>query len=137
MVLPIKHVSVKVIDLDQARTFYEEVLGYRHVRTAHTTGLEGDYISCHMTDGNVDLALEYFGESPDPGAALEGAPCIDHFGMEVDDIEAFIRKIEAWGGKVLIRHSATRVKFTVPDLPTMEVVQAGRWSKPIAALKMD
>lgn len=137
MVLPIKHVSLKVVDLDKSRAFYEEVLGYKHVRTAHTTGLEGDYISCHMTDGNVDLALQYFGESQDPGGAQDDAPCIDHFGMEVEDIEEFLRKIEPWGGKVLIRHSANRVKFTVPNLPTMEVVQGGRWSKPIKAIKMD
>jgi len=136
MVIPIKHVSVKVSNLDKARSFYEKVLGYKHVRTANTTGLDGDYISCHMTDGSVDLALEYFGETDKSGAPREVEPCIDHFGMEVDDIEEFIRKIEAWGGEVLIRHSPARVKFQVPNLPVMELVQSGRWTKPIQAIDM-
>lgn len=136
MAIPIKHVSIKVSNLDKARAFYEEALGYKHVRTANTTGLDGDYISCHMTDGNLDLALEYFGDSAKSGTAQDVEPCIDHFGMEVDDIEEFIRKIEALGGEVLIRHSAARVKFKVPNLPVMEVVQAGRWTKPIQAIDM-
>jgi catechol 2,3-dioxygenase-like lactoylglutathione lyase family enzyme len=135
MAIPIKHVSLKVSNLERARAFCEEVLGYKHVRTAHTSGLDGDYISCHMTDGSIDLALQYFGESPEP-TAQDLEPSIDHFGWEVDDMEAFVQKIEAWGGEVLIRHSAQRLKFKLPDLPIMEIVQAGRWTKPIEALKM-
>lgn len=136
MAIPIKHVSIKVGNLDRARAFYEEVLGYKHIRTGNSTGLDGDYVVCHMTDGSVDLALEYFGESAESGTVQSVTPSIDHFGMEVEDIDDFLRKIEAWGGKVLIRHSAARVKFKVPDLPVMEIVQAGRWTKPIQAIDM-
>jgi catechol 2,3-dioxygenase-like lactoylglutathione lyase family enzyme len=136
MAIPIKHVSLKVSNLERARAFCEEVLGYKHVRTAQTSGLDGDYISCHMTDGSIDLALQYFGEPSESNIAQDTEPCIDHFGWEVDDMEEFVRKIEAWGGEVLIRHSAQRLKFKLPDLPVMEIVQAGRWTKPIAAIKM-
>lgn len=136
MAILIKHVSLKVGNLERARAFYEEVLGYKHVRTGNSTGLDGDYVVCHMTDGSVDLALEYFGESAESETAHSVTPSIDHFGMEVEDIEAFLKKIEPWGGKVLIRHSAARVKFKVPGLPVMEIVQAGRWTKPIQAINM-
>ena len=49
----INHVALKVIDLEAATKFYENVFGFRQVKTGRSRG----HISRHLTDGNIDLAL--------------------------------------------------------------------------------
>ncbi|WP_158215432.1 VOC family protein [Candidimonas nitroreducens] len=134
MSMLIKHISVNVTDLEQARAFYEEVCGYRHVRTAHTTGFDGDHISCHLTDGNLDLTLLYYGEGGGSEKSPNAQPHIHHFGMEVENPDEFIQKVESWGGKVISPPGDVRVKFRIPNLPMLEIVPAGRWTKPIRKL---
>jgi hypothetical protein len=45
--------GLKVTDLEAATKFYENVLGFRQVKTGRSRG----HISRHLTDGNIDLAL--------------------------------------------------------------------------------
>ena len=49
----INHVALKVADLEAATKFYENVFGFRQVKTGRSRG----HISRHLTDGYVDLAL--------------------------------------------------------------------------------
>ncbi len=49
----INHVALKVADLETATKFYENVFGFRQVRTGRSRG----HISRHLTDGYTDLAL--------------------------------------------------------------------------------
>jgi catechol 2,3-dioxygenase-like lactoylglutathione lyase family enzyme len=49
----INHVALKVTDLEAATKFYENVFGFRQVKTGRSRG----HISRHLTDGNIDLAL--------------------------------------------------------------------------------
>ena len=49
----IVHLALKVENLEQATKFYENVFGFRQMKTGHARG----HTSRHMTDGNIDLAL--------------------------------------------------------------------------------
>jgi lactoylglutathione lyase len=49
----INHVALKITDLEAATKFYENVFGFRQVKTGRSRG----HISRHLTDGNIDLAL--------------------------------------------------------------------------------
>lgn len=46
----INHIALKVTDLIAATRFYENVYGFRQVKTARSRG----HISRHMTDGSID-----------------------------------------------------------------------------------
>src|SRR6202048_281716 len=94
----INHVALKVSDLEAATKFYENVYGFRQVKTGRSRG----HVSRHMTDGYIDLALMVYDSEDDPEAKLVGpGPAIHHFGIEVEDTEAFIARIEANGGTIL------------------------------------
>ena len=117
----INHVALKVTDLEAATKFYENVFGFRQVRTGRSRG----HISRHLSDGYIDLALD---SEEDEEAKLVGeGPAIHHFGIEVDDRRAFIEKIAANGGTLLSKPDSGTVKFRSPDGTIAEIVDPGRY----------
>ena len=92
----IVHLALKVMDLEKATKFYENVFGFRQLGDGHSRG----HISCHMTDGNLDLALMRYDSEDEEEAKWAGAgPRIHHFGIEVDNQDVFAEKIKEYGGK--------------------------------------
>ncbi|MEI7532087.1 MAG: VOC family protein [Betaproteobacteria bacterium] len=132
---PIKHIAMRVLEIEPTKKFYEDVFGYKHVNTVRRKGKVGDHISCHMTDGYMDLTLIHYESADADEADFAGpAPCIHHIGMEVDDLEAFIKNIAATGGQILTEPGHLPVKFRAPGGPVCEVVPKERWeSKTLAA----
>jgi len=85
----INHVALKVSDMEAATKFYENVFGFRQVKTGRSRG----HISRHLTDGYVDLALMVYDSEDDEEAKLVGAgSAIHHFGIEVDDRKKLYRE---------------------------------------------
>ena len=122
----INHVALKVSDMEAATKFYENVFGFRQVKTGRSRG----HISRHLTDGYVDLALMVYDTEDDEEAKLVGAgPAIHHFGIEVDDRKSFIEKIKANGGVLLSSPDSGTVKFRSPDGTIAEIVDVGRYQK--------
>ncbi len=118
--------QTKVTDLEAATRFYENVFGFRQVKTGRSRG----HISRHLTDGYVDLALMVYDSEEDEEAKLVGeGPAIHHFGIEVDDRRSFIEKIEANGGTLLSKPDSGTVKFRSPDGTIAEIVDVGRYEK--------
>ena len=110
--MKIRHIAIKVDDLEAAGDFYENYLGFRDVRK----GRNRDHFSRHMTDGNIDIALvKYDSEdsSNEAKAAGEG-PCIHHIGFEVDDFEARIEEIKGKGYEIISNPGVVPVKFRAP-----------------------
>jgi catechol 2,3-dioxygenase-like lactoylglutathione lyase family enzyme len=126
----IKHIAMKVDNVDETRAFYENVFGYKHVNTVLRKGKHGDHVSHHLTDGYMDLTLIHY-EAPDADEAdFSGpAPCIHHIGMEVENLDEFITSIEAHGGEILTAPGHLPVKFRSPKGPVGEVVPMERWEK--------
>ncbi len=122
----INHLALKVSDLEAATKFYENVFGFRQVKTGRSRG----HISRHLTDGYVDLALMVYDSEEDEEAKLVGkGPAIHHFGIEVDDRQGLIKKIEANGGTLLSSPDSGTVKFRSPDGTIAEIVDVGRYQK--------
>jgi lactoylglutathione lyase len=122
----INHLALKVIDLERATKFYENVFGFRQVRTGRSRG----HISRHLTDGYIDLALMVYDSEEDSEAKLVGeGPAIHHFGIEVDDRRKFIEKIEANGGTLLSKPDSGTVKFRSPDGTIAEIIDVGRYEE--------
>src|SRR5512140_1068579 len=91
------HIALKVEDLDAATRFYEDVFGIYQTKTGYARG----HTSRHMTDGNIDLALMVYDSEEVEEATLSGrGPCIHHWGIEVEDRYATMRKIEQNGGTI-------------------------------------
>jgi lactoylglutathione lyase len=122
----INHVALKVTDLEAATKFYENVFGFRQVKTGRSRG----HISRHLTDGYVDLALMVYDSEADEEAKLVGeGPAIHHFGIEVDDHQGFAEKVVANGGKILSQPGEVPIKYRAPDGTVAEIVPKGRYEK--------
>ena len=120
------HLAIKVNDLEQATKFYEEVFGFRQVKTGYARG----HVSRHMTDGAIDLALMVYDSEAVDEARLSGpGPCIHHWGIEVDDRDAYAAKIQASGGTILSQPGEGALKFRAPDGTVAEITARGRYRK--------
>jgi catechol 2,3-dioxygenase-like lactoylglutathione lyase family enzyme len=122
----IVHIALKVEQLEKATKFYEDVFGIYQTKTGHARG----HTSRHMTDGNIDLALMVYDSEDVEEAQLAGAgPCIHHFGIEVEDREATMKKIEEFGGTIFSDPEEGALKFRAPDGNMAEIVGIGRYKK--------
>ncbi|HET7678641.1 MAG TPA: VOC family protein, partial [Xanthobacteraceae bacterium] len=122
----IVHIALKVDDLEKATKFYEDVFGIYQTKTGHARG----HTSRHMTDGNIDLALMVYDSEDEPEAKLIGkGPGIHHFGVEVEDREATIKKIQENGGEIFSDREEGALKFRAPDGNMAEIVGIGRYKK--------
>jgi len=120
----IVHLAIKVDNLDEATKFYEDVFGFRQLKT----GRNGAHISRHMTDGAIDLALMVYDSEDSPEAQLAGpGPRLHHWGIEVDDQAGYADKIKAAGGTILSKPGTGALKFRAPDGTIAEVVAEGRY----------
>lgn len=113
----LRHIALRVQDLERSAAFYEAVFGFERV------GREEIPIGAavYLSDGVINLALiKYFGEE---GAATTGAADTvgtDHFGVQVDDIDAMRARIEELGGQFYFdlgdaRKGNFERKFKDPD----------------------
>jgi len=122
----IVHIALKVNDLDKATRFYEDVFGLYQTKTGHARG----HVSRHMTDGNIDLALMVYDSENESEAQLSGpGPCIHHWGIEVENREETMRKIEENGGTIFSDRGEGALKFRAPDGNLAEIVEVGRYKK--------
>ncbi len=122
----IVHLALKVEDLDKATAFYQRVLGFVPMGTT----VLRDHTSRHMSDGTIDLALiKYDYDSPEALASGEG-PCIHHFGVEVEDLEASVEAARAAGCEILSPPGEVPIKFRDPNGVVAELVPRGRYKKP-------
>jgi lactoylglutathione lyase len=118
----IKHIAIKVNDLEAATKFYEDVFGFRQLKTGSRDG----HISRHMTDGYIDFAIMKYESEDTPEADMAGpGPRIHHWGVEVEDRAAFAEKIRQAGGQVLTTPEKGAWKFRAPDGTLAEIVVRG------------
>jgi lactoylglutathione lyase len=120
----IVHLAIKVDNIEEATKFYEDVFGFKQLKT----GRNGAHISRHLTDGAIDLALMVYDSEDSPEAQLAGpGPRLHHWGVEVDDQAGYAEKIKAAGGTILSKPDAGALKFRAPDGTIAEVVATGRY----------
>jgi len=123
----IVHLALKVENLEKATEFYEKVFGFREVETRKTR----DHISRHMTDGKLDFTLMKYDEGTTSRESLAAGekPCIHHFAIEVDDIDARAADLEQYGCEIISDPGVIPVKFRAPDGIVAEIVPARRYKK--------
>jgi lactoylglutathione lyase len=94
----ITHIAIKVDSLDEACKLYENVFGFKRLMDEPSPG----HVSRHLTDGAIVLSLLQYESEDSPEAMLAGrGPCIHHFGLEVDDPNAFRSALKDAGCEIL------------------------------------
>ena len=121
----IVHLALKVNDLEKATNFYKTVFGFKQLHDTRNA----KHISRHMTDGNLDIALMKWDQEDDVAGLAGDGPRIHHWGLEVEDREAFGEIIKKHGGEILSKPGAPTLRFRAPDRTIVEVVEPGRWDE--------
>jgi lactoylglutathione lyase len=124
----IVHLALKVEDLERTTEFYQKVFGFVEMNTEKVR----DHTSRHLSDGVLDVALIKYDadtESAESKAAGEG-PCIHHFAVEVDNIQAATKQVKAYGCEIISDPGVIPVKFRAPGGTVCELVPKGRYKKP-------
>lgn len=122
----IKHIAIRTHDVKKTAEFYKEAFGLEQVGV----GQSGIY----LTDGHLNIAILNFR----PVAAGETMKLgVDHIGFQVDDVDAYVARVKALGGKSLAeRNQVTstdptkpqsyfEVKCVGPDDQVIDVSSAG------------
>lgn len=118
----IYHIAVKVPDIDKAKSFYKNLFGFEELKQSKVR----DHTSCHLTDGVIDLAIIQYDSEDSPEAGLSGnGPCIHHFGVEVDDMQASHDQLKEMGCEILSRPGVLPVKFRSPFGVVAEISPKG------------
>jgi lactoylglutathione lyase len=123
----IVHLALKVENLEKATEFYQKVFGFREVETRQTR----DHISRHMTDGQLDFTLMKYDEGTKSAEsqAAGDKPCIHHFAIEVDDVDARAADLKKYGCEIISDPGVIPVKFRAPDGIVAEIVPAERYEQ--------
>ena len=123
----IVHIALKVDNLERTTKFYEEVFGFKAMKT----GKVRDHTSRHLSDGVIDLSIMQYDtdtQSAESKAAGEG-PCIHHFAVEVDDIVKAEKEVRAHGCMIISDPGVIPVKFRAPGGTVCELVPKERYKK--------
>ena len=121
----IVHLAVKVQDLDVATKFYEQVFGFKQIKTEY----KRQHTSRHLTDGHIDFTLVRYDNEDHEEALLSGeGPRLHHWGVTVDDQELTAEKIKALGGEIISPPGSGALKFRAPDGTLAEIVKEGRYA---------
>ena len=123
----IVHLALKVDDLERTTEFYKQVFGFVEVKTEKVR----DHTSRHLTDGGIDVSLVKYDAHTRSAesTAAGGAPCIHHFGVEVDDLERATRQVRSYGCEIISDPGVIPVKFRAPGGTVCEIVPKDRYKK--------
>jgi catechol 2,3-dioxygenase-like lactoylglutathione lyase family enzyme len=123
------HIAIKVPDINEGKAFYKDIFGFKELKQSKVR----DHTSCHLTDGALDLAIIEYDAEDSPEAGLSGGgACIHHIGVEVDDLEAYHKKLLDAGCEVVSAPGVLPVKFHTPHGVLWEIVPEGYFQKTIA-----
>jgi len=123
----IRHIALKVENIDEATAFYQNVFGFREVETRKTR----DHVSRHLSDGNLDFTLIKYDagtESAESRASGSG-PCIHHFAIEVEDVDKYVAEVVKHGCEIITDPGVIPVKFRAPGGTVAEIAPLGRFKK--------
>ena len=128
----VAHIAIKVDDLEGAKVFYSQVFGFKHIATDRVR----DHVSCHMTDGNLDIALiKYDIDATSAEATAAGtAPAIHHIGFAVADFDRCREEIIGRGCKIISDPGVLPIKFRAPGGTVAEIAPANHFKATLARL---
>lgn len=114
----IVHLAIKVDDIEKAAAFWEQVFGFRRSDVQKKRG----HTSCHLTDGEFDLALVQYESEKTVEADWAGpGPRLHHLGFAVSDYASKAKELESQGCTILSQPGVLPIKLRTPHGIVAEV----------------
>jgi catechol 2,3-dioxygenase-like lactoylglutathione lyase family enzyme len=117
----IRHIALATNDPVKTAAFYKEAFGFKEVgRTGSPDNPKAIAWGFYLSDGTINLAILKFQNVDQLGKGLDYVG-VHHFGILVDDIEAYEKKLAEMGAPCFMKadpHTANsyyETKFKGPD----------------------
>jgi lactoylglutathione lyase len=122
----LRHIAIAAEDPYATADFYKQAFDFVEVHRTHPAG-EGKSYGVFLSDGTLNLAILHFGWDQGHGLDFRG---IHHFGVLVEDVAEYTRKLEQLGAKCFAKrpenmkgfyetkfHGPDKVVFDITDHP--------------------
>ena len=117
----LRHIAIATQDPVKTAAFYKEAFGFREVgRAGNPANPKAIAWGFYLSDGTLNLAILKFQNIDQLGRGLDYVG-IHHFGVLVDDLDAYAQKLEAMGAPCFMKadgntaNSFFETKFRGPD----------------------
>lgn len=115
----IVHLAMNVEDIDKASEFFKKVFGFTQIEIP---GLRSTVR--YLGDGSTHIAINACRRGKEEAGKENERPRIDHFGIEVDDLEKYAAEVARHGCEV-VSQPGKALKFRAPGGIILEVIPAG------------
>jgi catechol 2,3-dioxygenase-like lactoylglutathione lyase family enzyme len=131
----LRHIAIAAEDPYATAEFFKEAFDFVEVHRTHPSG-EGKSYGVFLSDGTINMAVLHFGWDQGHGLDFRG---IHHLGVLVDDVDAYIEKLENLGAKCFAKRPESvkgfyETKFHGPDKIVFDITDhPWRGSAPLDA----
>ena len=113
------HLAMKVDDIDKASAFLCNVFGFKQITVPGVRSTVR-----YVTDGTVHVAINQLAGRKEQLNEKDGAPCIDHFGLEVEDFAQYAADLSRRGCETVSQPSRP-LRVRTPGGLCLEIVPKG------------
>jgi catechol-2,3-dioxygenase len=96
----LRHLAIRTEEPEKLAAFYKQAFGFRDVSEGTPPAAAQQSRSYHLTDGYFELAILANAPNQSPNGLY-------HFGIQVDDMDETIRKLQSWQKRVQRRPDET------------------------------
>lgn len=123
----IRHIAIATSDPEKTAAFFKSAFDFEEIQRFgdFSGGKPGKSYGMYLSDGTLNLAIIKFGWSQG-GKPLDFAG-IHHFGIEVEDVDAYTKKLEELGAEFFIKRPESardafyEAKFLGPENILMDI----------------
>jgi catechol 2,3-dioxygenase-like lactoylglutathione lyase family enzyme len=120
----LRHIAIAADDPYKTAEFYKQAFDLVEVRRTEPAGEKSTY-GVFLSDGTINLAILHFGWDQGPGIDFRG---IHHFGVLVEDVDAYTEKLEKLGATCFARRPTGvttfyETKFHGPDHVVFDITE--------------
>lgn|SRR5262245_57462043 len=113
------HLAMKVEDIDKASSFLCNVFGFKPITVPGARSTVR-----YVTDGTVHVAINQLPGAQQKPDEKDGAPCIDHFGLEVEDFPRYTSDLGRHGCET-VSQPGRPLRVRTPGGLCLEIIPKG------------
>lgn len=127
-IIGLAHIGIFVKDIEKSKKFYTEILGLECINECVFEGVDNTFTIAFMKKGSLCIELVMRKYQSELGDGV-----IDHIAMQVDDLDAMLVKLSAFGIKfeakepdyhpTMLGSGAKWIFFRGPDNEHLEIAQ--------------
>ena len=123
----IRHIAITAEDPFATAELFKRAFGLEELHRGDSDMAREVY----LTDGHINLAVVCWKRTPENPVPYPEGYGLDHFGFQVDDLEAARKRIEAAGGKFFLTLGDTKeaanfeMKFKDPEGVIFDISEKG------------